>query len=145
MHILILSPPLVLFYANYSILSIAFCVSSSPTWSYMLEIFISSRGSSSFCFTASRVPLCGCISVSNLSFLQLGCLLKQCWGASLLVQWLRICLPMQRTWVQALVQEDPTCHGATKPVRHNYWAYALELTSHNYWACVPQLMKPGHL
>ena len=22
--------------------------------------------------------------------------------------------------VQALVQEDPTCHGATKPVSHNY-------------------------
>ena len=32
------------------------------------------------------------------------------------VQWLRICLPMQGTGVQALVQEDPTCHGATKPV-----------------------------
>ena len=29
---------------------------------------------------------------------------------------------MQRTWVRALVQEDPTCHGATKPVHHNYWA-----------------------
>ena len=24
------------------------------------------------------------------------------------------------TWVQALVQEDPTCCGATKPVCHNY-------------------------
>ena len=24
------------------------------------------------------------------------------------------------TWVPALVWEDPTCHGATKPVRHNY-------------------------
>ena len=33
---------------------------------------------------------------------------------------LRICLPMQGTQVRALVQEDPTCHGATKPVRHNY-------------------------
>ena len=39
--------------------------------------------------------------------------------ASLLVQWLRICLPMQGTRVQALVQEDSTCHRATKPVRHN--------------------------
>ena len=27
---------------------------------------------------------------------------------------------MQGTWVQALVWEDPTCHGATKPVSHNY-------------------------
>ena len=41
-------------------------------------------------------------------------------GTSLVVQWLRIRLPVQGTWVQALVQEDPTCHGATKPVRHNY-------------------------
>ena len=30
-------------------------------------------------------------------------------------QWLRICLPVQGTWVLPLVQEDPTCHGATKP------------------------------
>ena len=35
--------------------------------------------------------------------------------ASLVAQWLRIHLPMQGTRVQALVQEDPTCHGATKP------------------------------
>ena len=41
-------------------------------------------------------------------------------GASLVVQWLRIRLPMQGTWVRALVREDPTCHGATKPVLHNY-------------------------
>ena len=26
----------------------------------------------------------------------------------------------QGTQVRALVREDPTCHGATKPVRHNY-------------------------
>ena len=29
-------------------------------------------------------------------------------------------LPMQGSRVRALVQEDPTCHRATKPVRHNY-------------------------
>ena len=40
-------------------------------------------------------------------------------GASLVAQWLRIQLPMQGTRVQALVQKDPTCHRATKPVRHN--------------------------
>ena len=40
--------------------------------------------------------------------------------ASLVAQWLRIRLPMQGTWVRALVREDPTCHGATKPVSHNY-------------------------
>ena len=41
-------------------------------------------------------------------------------GASLVVQWLRIHLPMQETWVRALVLEDPTCRRATKPVCHNY-------------------------
>ena len=55
-------------------------------------------------------------------------------GASLVAQWLRIRLSMQGTRVQALVREDPTCRGATKPVRHNYWACALEPTSHNYWS-----------
>ena len=38
----------------------------------------------------------------------------------------RICLPMQETGVPFLIQEDPTCWGATKPVCHNYWAQALE-------------------
>ena len=40
--------------------------------------------------------------------------------ASLVVQWLRIRLPMQGTRVRALVWEDPTCRGATRPVSHNY-------------------------
>ena len=39
--------------------------------------------------------------------------------ASLVAQWLRICLPMQGTRVRALVWEDPTCHGAARPVGHN--------------------------
>ena len=39
----------------------------------------------------------------------------------LVVQWLRICLPMQRTWVGSLVWEDSTCNGATKPM-HNNWS-----------------------
>ena len=44
---------------------------------------------------------------------------------SLLVQWIRIHLPMQGTRVKSLVWEDSTCHGATKPTCHNYrspWA-----------------------
>ena len=45
---------------------------------------------------------------------------KYVFRASLVVQWLRIRLPMQGTRVRALVWEDPTCRGATKPVRHNY-------------------------
>ena len=47
-------------------------------------------------------------------------IIKAIYGISLVAQCLRICLPMQGTWVQALVQEDPTCRGASKPVRHNY-------------------------
>ena len=41
-------------------------------------------------------------------------------GTSLVAQWLRICLPLQGTWVQSLVWEDPTCRRATKPMHHNY-------------------------
>ena len=34
-------------------------------------------------------------------------------------QWLRICLPIQGTRVQALGREDPTRCGATEPMLHN--------------------------
>ena len=40
--------------------------------------------------------------------------------ASLVAQWLRICLLMQGTQVRALVWEDPTCRGATRLESHNY-------------------------
>ena len=74
-------------------------------------------------------------------------------GTSLVAQWLRIHLPMQRTRVRSLVQEDPTCHGATKPMRHNYWAHVPQLLNpqalgpvcRNYWAHVPQLLNPQAL
>ena len=39
-------------------------------------------------------------------------------GTSLVAQWLRIHLPMQGTRVRSLVWEDPTCHGATKPMSY---------------------------
>ena len=55
--------------------------------------------------------------------------------ASLVAQWLRVCLPMQGTRVRALVWEDPTCHGATEPVSHSYWACASG-------ACAPQRERP---
>ena len=55
-------------------------------------------------------------------------------GASLVVQWLGVGLPMQGTRVRALVWEDPTCRGVAEPMRHNYWACALESASHNYWS-----------
>ena len=54
-------------------------------------------------------------------------------GASLVAQWLRICL--QGTRVRALVWEDPTCRGATGPVSHNYWACASG-------GCAPQQERP---
>ena len=67
---------------------------------------------------------------------------KEGFRASLVAQWLRIRLPMQGTRVRALVWEDPTCRGATRPVHHNYWACALEPISHNYSAHEPQLLSP---
>ena len=36
-------------------------------------------------------------------------------GTSLVVQWFRICLPVQGTWVWSLPLEDSTLHAATKP------------------------------
>ena len=45
---------------------------------------------------------------------------------SLVVRQIRICLPMQGTWVQSLVWEDSTCHRATKPKSHNSWTCTLE-------------------
>ena len=40
---------------------------------------------------------------------------------------------MQETWVPTLIQEDPTCLGAPKPLHHTHWPQALE-----------QLPKPVH-
>ena len=48
-------------------------------------------------------------------------------GASLVAQWLRICLPMQGTRVRALVWEDPTCHGCN-------WAREPQLLSLRVWS-----------
>ena len=50
--------------------------------------------------------------------------------ASLLAQWLRIRLPMQGTRVRALVRENPTCCGATKPERHTTEPTCLESMLH---------------
>ena len=46
-------------------------------------------------------------------------LLKNYLRASLVAQWLRICLLMQGTRVRALAWEDPTCRRAAGPVSHN--------------------------
>ena len=39
---------------------------------------------------------------------------------SLVVQWLRIHLPVKGTQVQSLVWEDFTCRGPAMPMSHNY-------------------------
>ena len=44
---------------------------------------------------------------------------KESIGTFLVMQWIGICFAVQRKWVHSLVQEDSTCHGATKPVHHN--------------------------
>ena len=66
-----------------------------------------------------------------------------CSQTSLVVQWLRVCLLMQGTWVWSLVQEDSTCCGATKPLHHNHWACALEPTHHSKRSHHSE--KPTHL
>ena len=50
-------------------------------------------------------------------------LIENC-QTSLVVQWIRIHLPMQETWVWSLVWDYPTCHRAAKPMCHSYWALA---------------------
>ena len=44
------------------------------------------------------------------------------WTTSLVVQWMRIYLPVLGTCVRSLVWEEPTCHEAAKPVGHNCWS-----------------------
>ena len=46
--------------------------------------------------------------------------------ASLVAQWLRIHLAVSGAAVQSMVQEDPTCCKAAKPVCYNYWPRAPE-------------------
>lgn len=46
---------------------------------------------------------------------------KESIGTFLVMQWIGIRLSMQRKWVHSPVQEDSTCHGATKPVPHPFF------------------------
>ena len=62
-----------------------------------------------------------------------------------MVKWWRIRLPMHKTQVRSLVQEDPTYSRATNDTCCNSWAYALKPVGHNYWAHMSQLLKPTHL
>ena len=61
---------------------------------------------------------------------------------SLVVQWIRVCLPMQVTWVWSPVCEDSTWCRATKSVVHSYWARVLPATeAHARTACALQQEK----
>ena len=72
-------------------------------------------------------------------------------GTSLVVQRIRIHLPMHGMWVWSLVQEDSTSHGATKPMHQNCWSWgsrarklqplsscAITTEAHMPTACAPQ-------
>ena len=53
----------------------------------------------------------------------------------LVIQWLRICLPVQRIWVWSLVWEDPMCCRTAGPRCLSYWSpcsstHALQKRSH---------------
>ena len=56
-----------------------------------------------------------------------------CSQTSLVVPWIRICLPVQGTRVWSRVPEDATCCGATKPMHQNFWAQMC-----NYWSLPAQ-------
>ena len=43
-----------------------------------------------------------------------------------MLQWLKVHLSMQATWVRSLVQKDSTGHGAAKPLCHNFRAHSPE-------------------
>jgi len=72
-------------------------------------------------------------------------------GSSLVVQWLRICLPTQGTKVQSLGWKTSTHHGTMRPTCCNYWACTLEpmlckKRSHcdEKPACCNQRVAPTH-
>ena len=56
--------------------------------------------------------------------LQTMLLTQQILGTSLVVQGLRILLPVQRTQIWCLVWGDRTCRGAAEPLCHSCWAHA---------------------
>ena len=60
----------------------------------------------------------------------------------LVVQWLRLQLPMQGTWVGPLVQEEPTCHGNQAHVPRSPCSATREATTmrspvHRAWKVAP--------
>ena len=70
---------------------------------------------------------------------------KNSWWTSLVAQWMRNYLWMQRIWVWSLIRDNSTCCRATKPMWHKYWAHVPETASHYYWAHMSQLLKYAQL
>ena len=81
----------------------------------------------------SQTQLSNWMTTTTVLYKVLCCKIKNVFfRTSLVVQWIRIRLLMQGTWVWSLAQEDSTHHRATKPMSHNYGAHT------------PQLLKPLH-
>ena len=57
-------------------------------------------------FQVPGTLLCNCARITSLRLL--------------VAQWIRICLPVQETWVQSPIQEDSMCCRSAKPVCHHY-------------------------
>ena len=65
-------------------------------------------------------------------------------GTSLVVQWKRTCLPMQRARVRSQIWEDATCHGTNEPTCPHYRNLgALEPVLHDKRSHCSE--KPTHL
>ena len=81
------------------------------------------------------------VAISNIQnrsgFISLVLRAKTMQKASLVVQGLRIRMPIQGTRIQSVVREDPTCLRATKPMSRNS-------SSPCSRACAPQQGEPRH-
>ena len=97
------------------------------------------KGTRSFTRRAESLPCSATGLTCRMNMVQ-PFVMKKRSRASLLFQWLRICLTVQGTPVRPLLWEDPTCHRTNKPVCHNYQACTLEPTSSSYWS--PCTIKP---
>ena len=64
--------------------------------------------------------------------------------ASLMVQQLRIFLCNVRDNGSIPGMGRSQCHGAPRPMCHNYWAWAMAPRSQNYWTHVQWLLKSVH-
>ena len=91
-----------------------------------------------YCFLWSIYQYSRCCGVPTRVFISE----MKTW-TSLMVQWLRIYLPMQGTQVRSLVLEDSSCCGTKKSMSCNYWAHTpQQLKPSHARDCAPQQEKP---